>query len=604
MAITLPEARLQVSLSTVVESSIATARSVRSSVQARKEAEFQRAIADGLSYEEQVKLREKQLEEEKKSSFSDPEYIAKLEGYITQTKQLQRFDAYRSRYAKAFAELNAGRINEEDYLNTLKANLRGVTDPQLRLEIQNDIASAERQVKQYKDNILANQVKRAQFDGTRSVLDAAIADVKTARSIAQLSNNEDDIAEYDATLAALESQVNTVTIQDAIIDFQATSATRGTSPLDKLKFLNDQLAGADASKPIRIGETTYDSASQFWTQERDGYLAGSSRNFGNFMEELKGYAANEVKASAVKFGYPTMGTLDSISAQFKDLQNKPELQPFLNQFAAVQSEVMSSAVDVTARAMIEAANTSLQYGLIDTQLAAMATRYGVDTQAYRSNLLQTARSLEESERIPAGTTAQLIEQTEFVIPDFTKPAGDTPAAPTSGAKEYTVKAGDSLSRIAQGNGMSLEQILTLNPDLRANPNLIRPGQKIVLGQGEPEPVVETPLVPDNKPEVQPTQTNPQITPPQQTPTATPTPVTPTPTPQTPAPAPAAPVATAPPTNKPASTYTGSSIVDYLKSVGQASSFQDRIKMASEKGIQNYQGTAQQNAELLRSLRGN
>lgn len=47
--------------------------------------------------------------------------------------------------------------------------------------------------------------------------------------------------------------------------------------------------------------------------------------------------------------------------------------------------------------------------------------------------------------------------------------------------------------------------------------------------------------------------------------------------------------------------TGTSIVDALKSKGQDSSYEARSKMASDLGIQNYTGTAEQNVQLLKSL---
>ena len=52
-----------------------------------------------------------------------------------------------------------------------------------------------------------------------------------------------------------------------------------------------------------------------------------------------------------------------------------------------------------------------------------------------------------------------------------------------------------------------------------------------------------------------------------------------------------------------STYTGNSVVDYLKSVGQDSSFANRKKLAAQYGINSYSGTAAQNLELLNKLRG-
>lgn len=50
-------------------------------------------------------------------------------------------------------------------------------------------------------------------------------------------------------------------------------------------------------------------------------------------------------------------------------------------------------------------------------------------------------------------------------------------------------------------------------------------------------------------------------------------------------------------------YTGVSIVDYLKSVGQPSDYASRSVLASQKGIQSYKGTAEQNLQLLSILRG-
>ena len=49
-------------------------------------------------------------------------------------------------------------------------------------------------------------------------------------------------------------------------------------------------------------------------------------------------------------------------------------------------------------------------------------------------------------------------------------------------------------------------------------------------------------------------------------------------------------------------YTGNSIVDYLKSVGQDSSYSARKEIAKSLGISNYSGTASQNTQILNSLR--
>lgn len=56
-------------------------------------------------------------------------------------------------------------------------------------------------------------------------------------------------------------------------------------------------------------------------------------------------------------------------------------------------------------------------------------------------------------------------------------------------------------------------------------------------------------------------------------------------------------------NNESSNYSGNSIVDYLKSIGVDSSYNNRKKLAKENGINNYTGTAEQNLKLLEILRG-
>lgn len=51
-----------------------------------------------------------------------------------------------------------------------------------------------------------------------------------------------------------------------------------------------------------------------------------------------------------------------------------------------------------------------------------------------------------------------------------------------------------------------------------------------------------------------------------------------------------------------SSYTGPSVVEYLKSVGQDSSYANRARLARQHGISGYRGTAAQNTSLLNRLR--
>ena len=59
-------------------------------------------------------------------------------------------------------------------------------------------------------------------------------------------------------------------------------------------------------------------------------------------------------------------------------------------------------------------------------------------------------------------------------------SSDTITKPVSVPIDYIVVRGDTLSRIARRNQISLTALLALNPQIK-NPNLIRPGQRIIIG---------------------------------------------------------------------------------------------------------------------------
>lgn len=74
-----------------------------------------------------------------------------------------------------------------------------------------------------------------------------------------------------------------------------------------------------------------------------------------------------------------------------------------------------------------------------------------------------------------------------VSPPAQKPiqpsTGMTPNAGTAAKREYTIKSGDSLSKIAKqfyGEANQWNKIFEANRDQIKDPNLIHPGQKIII----------------------------------------------------------------------------------------------------------------------------
>lgn len=67
-------------------------------------------------------------------------------------------------------------------------------------------------------------------------------------------------------------------------------------------------------------------------------------------------------------------------------------------------------------------------------------------------------------------------------PDGNPPSTPNPSTPGSSGGNYTVRSGDTLSAIAERNGVSLSSLIAANPQIK-NPNLIYPGQTVHLPNG-------------------------------------------------------------------------------------------------------------------------
>jgi len=96
-------------------------------------------------------------------------------------------------------------------------------------------------------------------------------------------------------------------------------------------------------------------------------------------------------------------------------------------------------------------------------------------------------------RMSSGLYAQSPKQTTTatpVAPVATAPAPQVKPAPTS-TGHYVVKPGDNLTKIAKRLGTTLPELLKANPQYKANPNLIHPGDKITSPGAAPAATAPT-----------------------------------------------------------------------------------------------------------------
>jgi hypothetical protein len=70
------------------------------------------------------------------------------------------------------------------------------------------------------------------------------------------------------------------------------------------------------------------------------------------------------------------------------------------------------------------------------------------------------------------------EEGDDTVGSSQQATGDGGSSDGSGAKSYTVEAGDTLDGIAEKTGVTIEEIQQLNPDL--DPQALTAGQKVKL----------------------------------------------------------------------------------------------------------------------------
>lgn len=114
----------------------------------------------------------------------------------------------------------------------------------------------------------------------------------------------------------------------------------------------------------------------------------------------------------------------------------------------------------------------------------------------QTNTITNADVQAYKDRVTALTAGQFGGSTSPTITPTVTPT--VPKTPQISGGSYTVVGGDSLSKIASKAGMTLTQLLDLNPEYKANPNLVRTGAQIKLS-GTTTPTNTPQTTPTNDP---------------------------------------------------------------------------------------------------------
>lgn len=602
-------------LDAFVETSLKNYQRQLSIRNASDELNFNTAVLEqNLSLEDQLDYRKEQL----KRVSDDPDERKRVRQEIAGLNDRIEAKKFSDAYTVKLIEFENGASSLDSVINWLQDRKDNTTDPSILGEIDKQLISQTTARFALQDTVLKAQTDWATKDKSPTVIDAQITRVTSAKNQAMLSGNTAQATIYDLQLSALTRAKTENSIDSAAKNFAVATMSGYLNSTSLLDQYNQKISGAATSGAFTIGGVTYNSEKEFWQFKRDSYIADDSAN--GLFSRLSSEQNTNLKTRASQ-NLLTNDDLTKATSVFTSLASRPELQSYAQKIDTYKQDVLQTGIDLRSTTIqnqyaidydVNKAVASLNGlkalgGNVDAATTKVLTDAATIKTGQVSNILQVSQDLLKNN--PGMTPEQALDQ-----------AIKSGAAATYSPGQLVTKSEADIAKetagAAAGSNFQPDARTTVQPDTAAQTPQVSgantPPAVDPIKQGQALSTSGRYYIDSNNGIDQyDAQTGRKLTPeeskalnlnaallPKKPGPSTPTPAapaTPTPTPAAaPAPAPTQPKATA---------YTGNSIVDYLKSTGQDTSYATRNKLATQKGIQNYTGTAEQNLKLLNSLRG-
>jgi len=540
MAITLDRI-VTFNLGQVVAAQVQAVQSERTLVRAKKESDYQIAIADGtMGFDAQLAFRQKQLDDELASGNPDQNYIAELRISVGDINKQRRFQRIRDKYKQSLSAYADGKGNLSDTIEILKEALGSEVDPTIRSELQGQLTSALSSRTQLEREAIQNRITVAEKDKSSELFDRSIREVKAKKAQALLADDKDTASMWDSTLTSLESQKEVIEIETTVADMNYAIAKGGLTSGQKMGLINDAVGRSSARGAVVYDGVRYNSMRDFWQRQQADYI--SSGYFQELNKELE--AETNRIAQQSPFGQVPMERIVAVSDFYKTLSARTEFTPYANQIEQQRVATISSLADELKGALNDEAAAAMNAGADPLSIesktygifSSMENRLGIKLGAAApSNELLSGRGIGSTissaamapdlsktgmlpnigtqPSVPATSVAQLpnFVSDPDVITDnatgqsfkkgasgvyerfygatsttTTTPAPNTSVAPTvkpvpqpTTSGGYTVAKGDTLGAIAARNNMNVADLLAKNPTIK-DANRIQIGQKLTF----------------------------------------------------------------------------------------------------------------------------
>lgn len=358
MAITLSRQVVRVSIASVVSNAMTSIRATRMKEAARKESEFQRAVANGMSYDAQVKYRQKQIEDEQASQFSDPDYLDTLKTSLATTKQMARFDKIRTKYKSVLDEYVTGKGSFDSYISTLEQSMADEQDPQMRAELQRELSQAYSDRTTMEKNAITNRATVAEKDRSIELVDKSIREIEDRRALAGITGNDEEISMWDDTLLSLRSHKSKIVVENGLNDISYKITKDNLKSNQKIGLINQYIGSADASTPVTYDGVTYTSMKAFWESKRNDYIAGAY--FDDLDKEIT--AETQKIAQTSQFGQIPVARIQMVREFYDNLKGSSGFAPYVDQIEQRKTSFTSAVATDLAESLYNEAQEAIRTG--------------------------------------------------------------------------------------------------------------------------------------------------------------------------------------------------------------------------------------------------
>lgn len=274
MAVTLERGTFSINIQRIINSANQAITQTRAKESSRKEAEFQKAIANGMSYESQIKFREEQLSAEKnKGEFVDLDYITSLETSIGTLRKMARAEKIRNTYTNALNNYIAGKGSIDTYMQVISDALGSEMDPDIRKSLQSLQSDAIQKKAEIETSAIKNRMTFAEKDNSIPLVNQSIREITDKRARAAVNGNDDEVAMWDDALLSLNQSKAKISIENTYNDITYKVARNNPNIDTQLSYYQQAVSSAAKSGPVTYDGIQYASEAAFWEAQRGSFIA-------------------------------------------------------------------------------------------------------------------------------------------------------------------------------------------------------------------------------------------------------------------------------------------------------------------------------------------